>query len=105
MILYAFLLRIYQFGLQVCPSISKDLRAWHVSAQPSKHRSSTDWGEMIILVWLRPDEIVDVRESCKIPEFFEKSPLSGAGKHPDSQVTLCLHNVSTDTNFAYIKSE
>jgi hypothetical protein len=25
--------------------------------------------------------------SCKIPEFLEKSPLSEAGKHPDSQVT------------------
>jgi hypothetical protein len=37
---------------------------------------------------LMPDEIFDVRESCKISEFFEKSPLSRAGKHPDFQVTL-----------------
>jgi len=37
---------------------------------------------------LRPDEIVDVRESCKMPEFFVKSPLSGAEKHPDFQVTF-----------------
>jgi hypothetical protein len=36
---------------------------------------------------LRPDEIVDVRENCKMPEFFEKSPLLGTGKHPDFQVT------------------
>jgi len=34
-----------------------------------------------------------------------KSPLSGAGKHPDFQVTLCLHFDSTDVNFAYIESE
>jgi len=26
---------------------------------------------VIILFWLRPDEIVDVRECCKMPEFFE----------------------------------
>ncbi len=26
--------------------------------------------------------------SCKMPEFFEKSPLSEAEKHPDFQVTL-----------------
>ena len=32
-------------------------------------------------------------------EFFEKSLLSGAGKHPDFQVTLCLQNVSTDAKF------
>ena len=36
---------------------------------------------------LRPYEIVDVRESCKMPESFEKSPISGAEKHPDFQVT------------------
>ena len=34
-----------------------------------------DRGEMIILIWLRPDEIVDVKENCKMPEFFEKSLL------------------------------
>jgi len=38
-------------------------------------------------------------------EFFEKSLLSGAGKHPDFQVTLCLHFVTTNVDFAYIKSE
>jgi hypothetical protein len=27
-------------------------------------------------------------ESCKTSEFFKKSPLSGAEKHPDFQVTL-----------------
>ena len=32
----------------------------------------------------------------KIPEFFEMSPLSGAGKHPDFQVKVCHHFVSTD---------
>ena len=41
----------------------------------------------------------------KTPEFFKKSPLSGAQKHPDFQVTLCLQNVSTNVNFAYIESE
>jgi len=54
---------------------------------------------------LRPDEIVDVGESCKIPEFFKKSPLSGAEKHPDFQVTSCHQNDTTNTNFASIKSE
>ena len=43
--------------------------------------------------------------SCKIPEFFEKSHLSGAGKHPDFQVTSCLHFDTTYANFAYIASE
>jgi len=44
-----------------------------------------------------------------MPEFFEMSHLSGAGKHPDFQVTdfqvtLCLQNVTTNPNFAYIES-
>jgi hypothetical protein len=43
--------------------------------------------------------------SCKIPEFFKKSPLSKAEKHPDFQVTSCHQNVSTNVDFAYIKSE
>ena len=43
--------------------------------------------------------------NCKMSEFFEKSPLSGAGKHPDFQVTSCYHFVSTNVDFAYIKSE
>ena len=43
--------------------------------------------------------------SCKMPEFFEKSTLSGAGKHPDFQVTSCHHFDTTDPNFAYIESE
>jgi hypothetical protein len=34
-----------------------------------------------------------------MPEFFEKSPLSGAGKHPDFQVAVYLQNVSTDVKF------
>ncbi len=38
-------------------------------------------------------------------EFFKKSPLSGAGKHPDFQVTLCLDFVTTNVDFAYIESE
>jgi len=41
----------------------------------------------------------------KKSEFFEKSPLSGAEKHPDFQVTSCLHFVTTDAIFAYIESE
>ena len=35
-------------------------------------RYPLDKGEKL----LRPDEIIDVRESCKAPEFFEKPPLS-----------------------------
>ena len=62
-------------------------------------------GEVIILFWLRPDEIVVVRESCKMPVFFEKSPLSGAEKHPYFQVTSCHHFVTTIVDFAYIESE
>jgi len=54
---------------------------------------------------LRSDEIVDIRENCKIPEFFEKSSLSEAGKRPDFQVTVCLHFDTTTVDFAYIKSE
>jgi len=27
---------------------------------------------------LKPDEIVNVKESCKMPEFLEKSPFSGS---------------------------
>jgi hypothetical protein len=38
-------------------------------------------------------------------EFFEISPLLGAKKHPDFQVTLCLHFVTTNVDFAYIESE
>jgi len=34
-----------------------------------------------------------------------KSPLSGAKKHPDFQVTLCLHFVTTNPNFACAESE
>jgi len=43
--------------------------------------------------------------SCKIPEFFDKSPLSGAEKHSDFQVTSCHHFVTTNADFAYIESE
>ena len=43
--------------------------------------------------------------SCKMPEFFEKSRLSGAKKRPDFQVTSCHHFVTTNANFAYIESE
>jgi len=52
-----------------------------------------------------PDEIVDVNKSCKISELFEKSPISGTGKHLDFQVTSCLQNVSTTVDFAQIESE
>ena len=41
----------------------------------------------------------------KMPELFEKPSLSGTGKHPDFQVTSCHQNVTTNTNFARIKSE
>ena len=41
----------------------------------------------------------------KMSEFFEISPLSGAKKHPDFQVTSCHHFVTTNPNFAYIESE
>jgi hypothetical protein len=45
------------------------------------------------------NEIVDVRERNKMSEFFEKSPLSGAGKHPDFRVTSCRQNVFTYVKF------
>jgi hypothetical protein len=54
---------------------------------------------------IRPDEIVDVRESGKMPNFFKKSPLSGAKKHPGFQVTSCHHFDTTNVDFAYIGSE
>ncbi len=60
---------------------------------------------MVIRRMVMPDEIVDVRESCKITEFFEKSPLSGAGKHHNFQVTLCHHFDTTNVDFAQIESE
>jgi hypothetical protein len=34
-----------------------------------------------------------------------KSPFSGAGKHPDFQVTSCHHFDTTDVDFACIESE
>ena len=37
---------------------------------------------------IRPDEIVGVRVTSKMPEFYKKSPLSKAEKHSDFQVTL-----------------
>ncbi len=43
--------------------------------------------------------------SYKTSEFFKKSPLSGAEKYPDFQVTSCLRFVTTNVNFAYIESE
>jgi len=50
-------------------------------------------------------QIGSIFVSCKIPEFFKKSPLPEAKKHPDFQVTACLHFVTTIVDFAYIKSE
>jgi hypothetical protein len=38
-------------------------------------------------------------------EFGAKSPLSGAEKHPEFQVTACHHFDTTNVGFAYIKSE
>ncbi len=43
--------------------------------------------------------------SCKMPKFFKKSSISKAKKHPDFQVTSCHHFVTTNADFAYIKSE
>jgi hypothetical protein len=43
--------------------------------------------------------------SSKTPESLEKPPLSGAGKHPDFQVTSCHHFDTTNVDFAYIESE
>jgi len=48
---------------------------------------------------------VSLPMNSKVPEFFEKSPLSGTGKHPDFQVTSCLHFVTTNVDFVYIESE
>jgi hypothetical protein len=44
-------------------------------------------------------------DSYKIPEIFENSPLSGSEKHHNFQVTSCHHFVTTNVDFAYIKSE
>ncbi|MHC4537965.1 MAG: hypothetical protein ACYS6K_28890 [Planctomycetota bacterium] len=38
-------------------------------------------------------------------EFFEISPLSGADKHPDFQVTISFHFDATDVDFAHVESE
>ena len=43
--------------------------------------------------------------SSRMSGTIEKLPLSGAGKHPVFQVTLCHQNVSTNVNFANIESE
>jgi len=43
--------------------------------------------------------------SCKISELFEKSPLSGAEKHHNFQVTSYIHFDTTNVDFAYIESE
>jgi hypothetical protein len=43
--------------------------------------------------------------SSEIALSIHMSPLSGAGKHPDFQVTSCLQNVTTNVDFAYIESE
>jgi hypothetical protein len=77
--------------------------AWHemICSACSVQRYPSDKEKKLLM----PDEIFDVRESCKISEFFEKSPLSRAGKHPDFQVTSCHHFDTTNVDFAYIKSE
>jgi hypothetical protein len=43
-------------------------------------------------------------DASKMLEFLEKPPLSEAEKHPNFQVTLCLHNDTTNIKFAYIKT-
>jgi hypothetical protein len=52
-------------------------------------------------------EIVMVNEIATVTNrgLCHKSPLSGAEKYPDFQVTSCLQNVSTNGDFAYIESE
>jgi len=41
----------------------------------------------------------------KMPEFFEKSPLSGSEKYPNFQVTSSYYFVTTNVDFVYIESE
>jgi hypothetical protein len=41
----------------------------------------------------------------KMSEFFKKSPLSETRKHPDFQVTQCLHFDTINVDFAYNESE
>ena len=41
----------------------------------------------------------------RVADAIDMSPLSGAGKHYDFQVTLCLHFDTTDVDFADIESE
>ena len=46
-----------------------------------------------------------IQHASIVQSLFNKSPLSGAGKHHNFQVTLCLQNVSTNVNFEYVESE
>jgi len=60
----------------------------------------------MFLIKLRKNmENSSILVSCKMPEFFEKSPLSEAEKQPDFQVTSCHHFDSTNVDFAYVESE
>jgi len=42
---------------------------------------------------------LSIQEHGKFLEFFEKSLLSGAEKHTNLQVTLCVQNVTTNSKF------
>jgi hypothetical protein len=69
---------------------------------PLSHCNLGNW----ILFLLFLEGVNSFTLNCKkIPQFLEKPPLSEAKKHPDFQVTLCLQNVTTNADFAYIKSE
>jgi len=39
-----------------------------------------------------------------MPKFFEISPLSGAEKHHNFQVTLCYQKDTTNVGFGYIET-
>jgi len=54
---------------------------------------------------INPLKYAPIFMSYEIPQFLKNSPLSKAKKHPNFQVTCCLHFVTTNAVFAYIKSE
>jgi len=69
------------------------------------------WQNLIELyeAWDKPENSGE--QSCRKRKLWRsditnaKSPLSGAVKHPDFQVTSCHHFDTTNVDFAYIESE
>jgi len=77
-----------------------DVVVFKAPYRPFKQRTSLEEHHILELAKKLPFTL-----SSKIPEISKKSPLSKVGKHPDFQVTPCLHFVTTNVDFAYIESE